>query len=82
MPNVFIGLFMSLCTAFLTLIAAEAVGVSSGLGWYIDRARDGAEFDQIYAALIVIATVFSSLITLLFRIRDRVLVWQKGVIKW
>jgi NitT/TauT family transport system permease protein len=25
---------------------------------------------------------FSSIMTLLFAIRDRVLVWQKGVIKW
>jgi NitT/TauT family transport system permease protein len=28
------------------------------------------------------AVFFSLLITALFRLRDRVLVWQKGVIKW
>ena len=28
------------------------------------------------------AVFFSGLMTLLFKVRDRVLVWQKGVIKW
>jgi NitT/TauT family transport system permease protein len=28
------------------------------------------------------AGFFSSVMTLLFKIRDRMLVWQKGVIKW
>ena len=82
MPNVFIGMFMGLGTAFLTLIAAEAVGVKSGLGWYMDKGRDFADFDKIYAALIITGISFSFIMTLLFRVRDRVLGWQKGVIKW
>lgn len=82
LPNIFIGLFMGLGTAFLTLIAAEAVGVKSGLGWYIDMGRNYAEYDMIYASLIVTAVFFSTIMTILFRVRDRVLVWQKGVIKW
>jgi len=36
----------------------------------------------VYAGLIVIAIVFSLLVTALFRLRDVALVWQKGVIKW
>jgi NitT/TauT family transport system permease protein len=32
--------------------------------------------------LVVMAVFFSTIITLLFKLRDRVLVWQKGVIKW
>ncbi|HEY3290377.1 MAG TPA: ABC transporter permease, partial [Anaerolineae bacterium] len=45
-------------------------------------AQGWAVYAKVYAALIVIAVIFSSIITLLFTIRDRVLVWQKGVIKW
>ena len=82
LPNIFIGLFMGLGAAFLTLIAAEAVGVKSGLGWYIDMGRNYAEYDMIYASLLVTAVFFSTIMTLLFKVRDRVLVWQKGVIKW
>lgn len=82
LPNIFIGMFMGLGAAFLTLIAAEAVGVKSGLGWYIDLGRNYAEYDMIYASLLVTAVFFSIVMTLLFKLRDWVLFWQKGVIKW
>ena len=36
----------------------------------------------MYAALVIMAVFFSSLMTLLFKVRDRVLEWQKGVIRW
>lgn len=82
MPNIFIGLFMGLGSAFLTLVVAETVGVKSGLGWYLSWAREWAEYGKVYAALIIMAVFFSSIMSLLFKVRDRVLVWQKGVIKW
>jgi NitT/TauT family transport system permease protein len=81
-PNVFIGLFMGLGASFLTLVVAESVGVKSGLGWYVSWAQGWAEYGKVYAALIIMAAFFSSIMTLLFKVRDRVLVWQKGVIKW
>ena len=82
MPNIFIGLFMGLSVSFLTLIVAETVGVRSGLGWYIQWAQGWAEYGKVYAALVIMAAFFSTIMTLLFKVRDRVLVWQKGVIKW
>lgn len=82
MPNIFIGLFMGLGSAFLTLVVAETVGVKSGLGWYLSWAKEWAEYGKVYAALVIMALFFSSIMTLLFKVRDRVLVWQKGVIKW
>jgi NitT/TauT family transport system permease protein len=82
MPNIFIGLFMGLGASFLTLVVAETVGVKSGLGWYVSWAQGWAEYGKVYAALIIMAAFFSTIMTLLFKVRDRVLVWQKGVIKW
>jgi NitT/TauT family transport system permease protein len=82
MPNIFIGLFMGLGASFLTLVVAETVGVKSGLGWYVQWAQGWAEYGKVYAALIVMAAFFSTIMTLLFKVRDRVLVWQKGMIKW
>jgi len=82
MPSIFIGLFMGLGSAFLTLVVAETVGVKSGLGWYVSWAQGWAEYGKVYAALVIMAAFFSSIMTLLFKLRDRVLVWQKGVIKW
>jgi NitT/TauT family transport system permease protein len=82
MPNIFIGLFMGLGTSFLTLIVAETVGVKSGLGWYVSWAQGWAEYAKVFAALVIMAAFFSTIMTLLFKVRDRVLVWQKGTIKW
>ena len=82
MPSIFIGLFMGLGASFLTLVVAETVGVKSGLGWYLTWAQGWAEYGKVYAALVIMAAFFSTIMTLLFKLRDRVLVWQKGVIKW
>jgi NitT/TauT family transport system permease protein len=82
MPNIFIGLFMGLGTSFLTLIVAETVGVKAGLGWYLSWAQGWAEYAKVFAALVIMAAFFSTIMTLLFKLRDRVLVWQKGTIKW
>lgn len=82
MPSIFIGLFMGLGASFLTLVVAETIGVKSGLGWYVTWAQGWAEYGKVYAALIIMAAFFSTIMTVLFKIRDHVLVWQKGVIKW
>ncbi len=82
MPNLFLGLFMGLGSAFLTLVVAETVGVKSGLGWYLAWAKEWAEYGKVYSSIVVMAVFFSSIMTMLFKVRDRVLVWQKGAIKW
>jgi NitT/TauT family transport system permease protein len=82
MPSIFIGLFMGLGASFLTLVVAETVGVKSGLGWYLSWAQGWAEYGKVYAALLIMAAFFSTIMTALFKVRDRVLAWQKGVIKW
>ena len=48
----------------------------------MDWARNYSEYKKVYAALIIMAVYFSTIMTMLFIVRDRVLVWQKGVIKW
>ena len=82
MPSIFIGLFMGLGASFLTLVVAETVGVKSGLGWYVSWAQGWAEYGKVYAAILIMAAFFSTIMTALFKLRDRVLAWQKGVIKW
>lgn len=81
-PTIFIGLFMGLGASFLVLIVAEMIGVKAGLGWYIGWAQGWAEYAKVYACLALIAMIFSTIIAFLFQVRDRVLIWQKGVIKW
>ncbi|WP_051318544.1 ABC transporter permease [Cohnella thermotolerans] len=81
-PLIFIGLFMGLGTSFVTLVVAEMLGVKAGLGFYITWAQGWAEYYKVYAALLIMAVLFSTVISLLFKLRDRVLIWQKGLIKW
>lgn len=82
LPHVFVGLFMGLGASFAVLVVAEMIGVKAGLGWYLQWAQGWAAYANMYAALIVMSLLCSGAITLLFRVRDRVLVWQKGVVKW
>ena len=82
LPHVFVGLFMGLGSSFAVLVVAEMIGVKAGLGWYLQWAQGWAAYANMYAALIVMSLLCSGAITLLFKIRDRLLVWQKGVVKW
>ncbi|HVZ08009.1 ABC transporter permease [Rhodopila sp.] len=82
LPSVFVGLFMGLGASFSVLVVAEMMGVKSGLGWYLQWAQGWAAYANMYAALLVMALMCTGLITLLFRIRDRLLAWQKGLVQW
>lgn len=82
LPQVFVGLFMGLGAAFSTLVVAEMLGVKSGLGWYLTWAQGWAAYPNMYGSLLVMALLFSSVISLLFLLRDRLLSWQKGTVKW
>jgi NitT/TauT family transport system permease protein len=82
LPSMFLGMFMGLGAAFLTLVVAETVGVRAGLGWYVKWQQGYVEYAKVYGALILMAVFFSSLMTLLFKVRDRVLGWQQGVLRW
>lgn len=82
MPSVFLGLFNGTCASFITLVTAEMLGAKYGLGWYINWQKEMMAYANVYAGLILIAVSFCLIITGLFKIRNRVLIWQKGVIKW
>ena len=73
---------VGLGASFLTLIVAETVGVEAGLGWYLNFQKGYMEYWKMYGALLLSAVFFSTLMTLLFKVRDYVLRWQKGVVKW
>jgi len=82
MPSIFLGLFNGICGSFVALMTAEMIGAKYGIGWYVNWQKEMMAYANVYAGLIVIAVMFYLIITLLFKVRDRVLGWQKGVIKW
>ncbi len=82
LPQVFVGAFMGLGASFAVLVIAEMMGVKAGLGFYLQWAQGWAAYANMYAALLVMSFMCSGLITLLFKLRDRVLAYQKGALKW
>jgi len=82
MPSMFLGLFMGLLSSFLVLVVAETVGVKNGLGWYLKWELGYGEYDKVGGVLVIMSLFFSGILTVLFKVRDRVLGWQKGVIRW
>lgn len=82
MPNIFLGLFNGICSSFVALMTAEMIGAKYGIGWYVNWQKEMMAYANVYAGLIVIAVMFFIVITLLFKVREKLLVWQKGVIKW
>ncbi|KRE06894.1 ABC transporter permease [Bosea sp. Root381] len=82
LPHVFVGLFMALGAAFSSVMVAELLGVKAGLGFYVQWSQGWGSYNNVYAAIIVLALLCSSSITVLFKIRGRMLSWQKGLVKW
>jgi NitT/TauT family transport system permease protein len=81
MPAILVGIFMGLGTSFVTLLAAEMLGVKAGLGWYVTWAQGWAAYPKVYAALAIMALLFSGLISVLFKVRNRMLAWERGSIR-
>ena len=82
MPQIFLGIFYATCGSFVTLVTAEMFGCKSGIGWYINWQKGLMLYPNVYAGLILLAGICTIIISLLFKLKDKILVWQKGVIKW
>lgn len=81
-PSMFDGMFTGLSLSFSALIVAEMLGVKAGLGWYINWAVSWGEYAKVFATVAILTTIFSLMISLLFILRNRLLRWQKGTVRW
>lgn len=82
LPSVFLGFFYATTGSFVTLVTAEMFGCKSGIGWYLNWQKSMMLYANVYAGLILLAVLCNVIITFLFKFKDRILGWQKGVIKW
>jgi NitT/TauT family transport system permease protein len=81
LPHTFVGLFMGLYYSFAVLVVAEILGAKYGLGWYIQFQTNYSGYANVYATLVIMSLLCAGLVKLLFSVRDRLLVWQKGFIR-
>ncbi len=57
MPEIVVGLRITLGTAWLVIVAAEMIAVKSGLGYLIVDARNALRMDRVIAGMIVIGII-------------------------
>ena len=74
---VFAGVRVALGNAWATLVAAEMLAASSGLGYMILMGRQFARPDLILLGIVVIGIIGIVLTTLLNKIEDKVLGWKR-----
>lgn len=82
LPAIFDGLFMGLSSSFGGLLIAEMLGVKEGLGWYLTWAKSWSDYGRVFSTTGIFIVTFFLLIQLLFLIRDHVMKWQKGLVRW
>jgi NitT/TauT family transport system permease protein len=71
LPQIIIGLRISLGIAWLVMVAAEMIAVDSGLGYLVIDARNsGKRYDLVVAAMLVIGLIGLALDLCFRRIRD------------
>ncbi|MBR3517484.1 MAG: ABC transporter permease [Lachnospiraceae bacterium] len=81
LPQIFTGITTSNGYAFTTLVMAEMMGQPGGLGYYINASKVWSAYYKVFAAIIVMAILFSVITHLIELLQKRVLRWQEGVVK-
>ena len=81
MPQIFTGISTANAFAFTTLVMAEMMGQPGGLGYYINLSKVWSAYYKVFAAIIVMAVLFSFITAILERIQKYALRWQKGLVR-
>ena len=80
-PQIFTGISNANGFAFTTLVMAEMMGQPGGLGYYINTSKVWSAYYKVFAAILVMAVLFSLIMEVIGLIQRRVLRWQKGLVK-
>lgn len=76
------ALFMSLSGSFGALAAAELCGVGTGLALAVRMMGTIANFGVVFAYVFAMILIFSTLTAIMFAVRNWLLRWQKGLVRW
>jgi len=81
MPNIFTGIGTANAFSFITLVMAEMMGQPGGLGYYINASKVWSAYYKVFAAILVMAILFSLIMYVIGLIQHSALRWQKGLLK-
>ncbi|MDF2876122.1 MAG: binding-protein-dependent transport system inner rane component [Sporomusa sp.] len=76
-PSIFTGLRLSAGYSFFLLIAAEMMGSSSGLGWFLIYSQENYNIEWIFSGVVVIAVLSISIDTIFKYMEKRIVVWNE-----
>ncbi len=76
LPGIINSVSVSVSTSFLVLTAAEIIGATSGLGWYIKYNADFANFTKVIAGIFVIGVVVTVLNALISLVKRLLIRWR------
>ena len=78
LPNIFLGIRLSLGIAWLGLIVAEMMGSTSGIGFLINDARAMAMISTVFVGIIIFAALGKLSDSLILFIEHKCLRWQQN----
>lgn len=76
LPGIINSISVSVSTSFLVLTAAEMIGATAGLGWYVKYNSDFANFTKVIFGIIMIGIVVTLLNALVVLIRKVLIRWK------
>lgn len=77
-PYVFSGMQVALGTSWATVVAAEMVRSSEGVGWIIVTGMESNNMQQIMVGIVTIGVVGLLLTTLLRNLEKKLCEWNVG----
>lgn len=77
-PHIFAGIRLGVALAFLSLVAAELSGASSGIGYRLQEARQYIRTDRMFALLIELGILGALVDAIVHRIGRRLVHWEQS----
>ena len=76
LPSIISGSTIGLVLAFILLTAAEMIGATSGLGWYVKYFSDFADYPRVIVGIIFIGIVVTGITYVFDKIEKYLLRWR------
>ena len=78
LPNVFVGMKVSLALTFSALVVAEMMGASKGLGFMINNARNWFKIDDMFLAAALIGVEYTIFYAILSLAEGSLFKWKRN----
>ena len=78
LPEIYRNLRVLLGWAWIYLIVAELIGSTSGITWFITQQARYQNFDNVFAAILIIGVIGLLCDVILMKLGDRLFKWKAG----